>query len=80
MGHQWFVPRIYQLSDVGHDPRNLDHAFKEARVTEKYPLGIVYQNEQSVPYHAEVPQLQENPLLNQQQQTVSTKEAWRKMV
>lgn len=41
--YDWFRQRIYKLEEVGHDPSNIDAAFKKAReMGPKIPIGLFY--------------------------------------
>jgi 2-oxoglutarate/2-oxoacid ferredoxin oxidoreductase subunit beta len=42
--YQWFRENIYKLED-SYNPYDMDEAFKRAKETGKYPLGIFYKND-----------------------------------
>ncbi len=64
MGHPWFAPRIYELAETGHNAQDFSQALMKALEPEKIPLGVYYENPNSVPYHAQVTQLNQGTLLN----------------
>ncbi len=69
--HPWFAERIYDLTEVNHNPQDKMAALTRSLETEKFPLGIFYQNPESVPYHQHLPQFQTNTLINQWTPTVN---------
>lgn len=64
MNHPWYTERTYTL-DQTHDKANKQQAMAKALETDKYALGIVYQDQQSVPFHAQLAQTKERSLLRQ---------------
>lgn len=69
--HPWFAERIYDLAEQNHNPQDKMAAITRALETDKFPLGIFYQNPNSVPYHQQLPQLKAGSLISQWQPTVS---------
>lgn len=63
--HQWFQAKIYDLQEAGHDIHNRELAWQKTFEFDNMPIGIFYQHTESVPYHAQLPQLQERPLIEQ---------------
>lgn len=63
--HQWFQAKVYNLQDAGHDVKNPELAWQKSREEEKLPIGIFYHDPESVPYHAQLSQLQQNSLIDQ---------------
>ncbi|MFZ5376935.1 MAG: thiamine pyrophosphate-dependent enzyme [Patescibacteria group bacterium] len=73
--HPWYSQRIYDLAQVGHNAENFDDAWKIARDTDRFGLGIVYQNKNSVPYHAHLSQLEEKTLVEQAATSIDLKKS-----
>lgn len=80
MNHPWFASRIYDLAAAGHDRTNLSQAMAKAMEPEKIGLGIYYQNPESKPYHAQVPQLDKGNLLSQFTSQIDLKSAIQSMI
>lgn len=64
MNHPWYVERNYLL-DQTHDKTSKQQAMTKAMETDKYPLGILYQDSHSEPFHAQLTQTKEKSLLSQ---------------
>lgn len=59
--YSYYLQHSYQLP-AEHDPHDLDQALaraQEPQRAERFPLGVIYQDQSSVPYHEHVPQLSE---------------------
>ncbi len=69
--HPYFAQRIYDLIETDHNPQDKAHALARAQEVEKFPLGIFYQDKNSVPYHAQLQQLQEKALVDQWSDTTN---------
>jgi 2-oxoglutarate/2-oxoacid ferredoxin oxidoreductase subunit beta len=63
--YHYFKERIYDLQVQGHDPTDRFTAWKKTHESDKLPVGIFYQNQNSVPLHKTYPQLQETALTDQ---------------
>jgi len=63
--HPFFAERIYNLATVDHNPNDKIAAMTRAQETEKIPLGIFYQDKNSVPYHAHLSQIETQSLIDQ---------------
>lgn len=62
--YQWFNQRVYELgNDYQASDRNL--AWQKAQEKDKIPIGIIYQNQQSVPYHQQIGRIKEQTLIEQ---------------
>ena len=63
--YDWFRQRIYKLEDVGHNPKDIDEAFKKAReFGPKIPIGLFYVTEKPT-YTDYFEILKDIPLVNQ---------------
>lgn len=65
MSYQWYQQHIYDLAKTDHDTNNKQHALSITLDEEKLPIGVLYQQLQSVAYHSRVMQLNQQPLLAQ---------------
>lgn len=63
--HPFFADRIYDLTPENHDSGDKMAAIIKAQETEQVPLGIFYQDKKSIPYHAQLPQLEKQSLIEQ---------------
>lgn len=79
MGHPWFAPRIYELAETGHNPQDFQQALAKSLEPDKIPLGIYFENPNSVPYHQQVPQLSSGSLLKQFKNEIDLQAAWARM-
>lgn len=48
--YSWYREHVEYLDKTGHDPKNLEEAWKASLRTDKLPLGIFYQNPRT-PWH-----------------------------
>ncbi|HLI46514.1 MAG TPA: hypothetical protein VKU94_04905, partial [Geobacterales bacterium] len=63
--YDWFRQRIYKLEETGHDPRDIDAAFKKAReFGPKIPIGLFYVTEKPT-YTEYFEILKDKPLVEQ---------------
>ena len=76
--HPFFAERIYDLAAEKHDASNKMAAITKAQETEKVPLGIFYQDKESMPYHAHLSQLEKKSLVDQWSAKTNIKKAIRK--
>lgn len=62
----YYFEKTYQIKD--HNPADWDAALKLAQepMHEKFPLGIIYQTEQTLAYHQELPQISKDALISHQ--------------
>jgi len=60
---KWYEQNTYDLIEANHDIHNKEQALKRANETDKLATGIFYQDKNSIPYHAQVPQLKEKTLI-----------------
>jgi 2-oxoglutarate ferredoxin oxidoreductase subunit beta len=67
--HQWFQAKVYDLQEQGHNPEDKVAAWTKSWETEGLPIGLFYQNKNAVPYHKQLPQLQQQTLVRQWQPT-----------
>ena len=67
--HPYFNSLVYDLAEEGHNPQDKGAALTKALQTDRMPLGVFYQNTESVPYHAQLPQLHNATLVEQQPTT-----------
>lgn len=69
MNYEWYRERVYQVSEVGHNPSNRDAAlaiaFQYPGNGGKIPLGIIYQDESVAAYEEQVPALSAGALVSQ---------------
>lgn len=65
--HQWFQTKVYDLQQTEYQANDRAAAWNKSREEDKLPIGVFYHNPESVPYHAQWPQLQNGPLVNQGQ-------------
>lgn len=63
--HQWFQTKVYDLQESGHNPQDRQAAWQKSYETDKLPIGLFYQDPNSVPYHKQLPQLQSSSLIKQ---------------
>ncbi len=61
----FFSDKIYKLAEKNHDSSDKMAAMIRAQETKKIPLGIFYQDKKSVPYHAQLPQIEKKSLIKQ---------------
>ncbi len=73
--HPWFSQKIYDLSTQNHDSQDKQKAIIKALEKDKFGLGILYQDDNSIPYHQQLAQLKKAPLISQFPQTVDLKKA-----
>jgi 2-oxoglutarate ferredoxin oxidoreductase subunit beta len=61
---EYFLKNSYKLGPT-HNPENMESALLKALepMNEKFPLGILYQNKQKLPFHEELLTLGENTLI-----------------
>jgi 2-oxoglutarate/2-oxoacid ferredoxin oxidoreductase subunit beta len=76
----FFAERIYDLAAENHDSSDKMAAIIKAQETEKVPLGIFYQDKDSVPYHAYLSQLEKQSLISQRQNQTNIKVAMGKFI
>ncbi|MGM0501669.1 MAG: thiamine pyrophosphate-dependent enzyme [Bacillota bacterium] len=63
--YQWYSQRVYELG-ADYDPTDYDAALKKAEEWgEEIPLGIIYKNEEKAIFHDKMPQIDEQPLVEQ---------------
>lgn len=67
--HQWFQAKIYDLQESGHNTEDRAAAWTKSFENENFPIGLFYKNPYSVPYHKQLPQLQEKTLVEQWEDT-----------
>ncbi len=61
---EWYKERVYDLEESGHDMKDLMAAFQRSKEWgEKIPIGIFYQNPESLSYEAQSPVLKDGPAL-----------------
>lgn len=65
MSYQWYQQRVYDLAQTGHDINSRQAAMSLAWEEDKLPIGVIYQQSNSVPYHTQVPQLASQTLIDQ---------------
>lgn len=65
MSYQWYQQRVYDLTQTQHDPTSKSAAMSLAWEEDKLPIGIIYQQENSLPFHVQVPQLATKTLIAQ---------------
>lgn len=63
--HPWFAERIYDLSENGHDSSDKAAAINKSQEENRFGLGILYQNKNSIAYHQQLEQLKSKSLLEQ---------------
>lgn len=63
--HPYFKSLIYDLAEEGHTSQDKAAAMVKAMEIERMPLGIFYQNKDSVPYHAQLAQIEKQTLIEQ---------------
>lgn len=73
--HAYFSERIYELETVDHDPSDKSAALTRSLETERMPLGIFYQDQESKPYHQYLSQLKNKTLVEQRSRMVNIKKA-----
>jgi len=61
---EYFLKNSYKL-DHSHNQEHMESALLKALepMSEKFPLGILYQNKEKLPFHEELPALEENTLI-----------------
>lgn len=67
--HQWFQTKIYDLQEKGHNIEDKTAAWQKSWEIEGLPIGVFYEDKNSVPYHKQLPQLQTASLVKQWQPT-----------
>lgn len=63
--HQWFQTKIYDLQESGHNTTDKVSAWSKSFEEGTLPIGLFYKDENSVPYHKQLPQLEHETLINQ---------------
>jgi len=63
--HAWFQDHVYKLDQTDHNPNDKALAQIRAEETEKLPIGLFYVNSKTPPYHTQVANLTEKPLVDQ---------------
>lgn len=63
--HQWFQTKVYDLQQEDHDTNNKALSWQKSFEIDRLPIGVFYQDKNSVPYHAQLPQLEQATLLEQ---------------
>jgi len=63
--HLWFQEHVYTLDSVGYVPNDQNKAWQIARDDDQLAVGVFWDNAQQVPYHKQVPQLKQGPLVGQ---------------
>lgn len=71
MSYQWYQQRVYDLAQTQHDPSDKHAALSLAWEEDKLPIGILYQQVNSVPYHTQVPQIKTKTLIEQFPQQIN---------
>lgn len=61
--YQYFMERSYKIG-ANHDPRSLKDALITSLdvLSEKFPLGLIYHDTESKPYHMSLPAIRSTPL------------------
>lgn len=62
--HQWFQTKVVDLQEQNHDITNKAAAWQKSYEEQTLPIGVFYEDKNSVPYHKQLPQLQQNSLIN----------------
>lgn len=75
MNHPWYQERVYDLKNTDHNIGDFSQALAKALDTNKLATGILYQDKNSVPYHAQLTQLQNQSLIEQFPKTVNISKA-----
>lgn len=75
MDHPWYQERVYDLANTEHNPADFSQALTKALDMQKLATGILYQDKNSIPYHAQLPQLKEKSLLEQFASTIDLTKA-----
>lgn len=65
MSYQWYQQRVYDLAQTQHDSGSKTAAMALAWEEDRLPIGVIYQQQNSVPYHSQVPQLATQTLIEQ---------------
>ena len=63
MDTKWYMERLVKLTDEHHDPTNKLAAYEQSIRTDKLPVGLFWQDKNSVPYHLEDVTLKNGPLI-----------------
>ncbi len=63
MGYQFLNERCEEIT-AKHDASDKEEAIELAKTKDKFPIGIVYQDQDSVPYHAQMDHLNDKPLIS----------------
>ncbi len=73
LDQSWYKERVYKVEeDPNYDPTNIDMAYKLSDYSqERIPIGILYQDKGSVPYHQRIDHLKKDttPLTSKVQRT-----------
>lgn len=62
--YDWYRQNMVKLEDEKHDSTNKEAAWKQAMRTDKLPIGLFYQDKNSVPYHSQVAEIKDKPLVD----------------
>lgn len=65
MNHPWYQERVYDLINTNHSTEDFSQALQIGLDLNKLATGILYQDKNSVPYHAQLSQLQQKSLIEQ---------------
>jgi len=71
--HQWFQQKIYKLESEGYLPNDPAKAWALSNQEDRLPIGLFYENPDAVPYHKQIQQLADIPLVQQFPTRVSLK-------
>ncbi len=75
--YHYFKERVYKLEDVNHNPQDRGAAWQKTYEHDKLPIGIFYQDPNSVAFHQTLAQLQTAPLTKQSVEQVDLSVAMR---
>ncbi|MCX8194834.1 MAG: 2-oxoacid:ferredoxin oxidoreductase subunit beta [Candidatus Micrarchaeota archaeon] len=59
--YELYQKKIYKLEAEGHNPSDWEAALKKARETDRWPIGVFYQEQKPI-YTDEIPFISESPL------------------
>ncbi|KKU24277.1 MAG: Pyruvate ferredoxin/flavodoxin oxidoreductase, beta subunit [Microgenomates group bacterium GW2011_GWA1_46_15] len=71
--HQWFQQKIYKLESEGYLSNDPAKAWALSNQEDRLPIGLFYENPDAVPYHKQLQQLSDKPLVQQFPTHVSLK-------
>jgi 2-oxoglutarate/2-oxoacid ferredoxin oxidoreductase subunit beta len=72
---KWFSQKVYDLDSQKYNAQDKKLAYEKSQELDKLPIGLFYQEKNSLPYHAQVKNLKNKTLLEQRPSKVDISKA-----